>query len=120
MSVFVGFRMKISSDLLVDVVLFRYICDIGNTDYQQQKSDKTMKQEDVTELTFELRSYGKRELAAMYNPRIDENSAVKMLNRWIKEKPGLPEALGQTGLNPRAKCYTPLQVRLIVEALGAP
>lgn len=79
-----------------------------------------MKNEEFTGQTFELRSYGKRELAAMYNPRIGGKSAVKMLNRWIKEKPGLPEALGQTGLNPRAKCYTPLQVRLIVEALGAP
>lgn len=35
-------------------------------------------------------------------------------------KPGLSEALEKTGLNPRAKCYTPAQVRLIVEALGAP
>ncbi|MDO3392323.1 DUF4248 domain-containing protein [Bacteroides sp. ET489] len=79
-----------------------------------------MREEEVTEHPFELRSYGKRELAAKYNPRISADSAVKMLNRWIKMKPGLSEALEKTGLNPRAKCYTPAQVRLIVEALGAP
>lgn len=51
----------------------------------------------MTEHPFELRSYGKRELAAKYNPRISADSAVKMLNRWIKMKPGLSEALERPG-----------------------
>ncbi|MDE6348637.1 MAG: DUF4248 domain-containing protein [Bacteroides sp.] len=79
-----------------------------------------MKDEDVTVQKFELRSYGKRELAAKFNPQIDGRSALKLLNRWIKEKPGLSDALERAGLSTCAKCYTPLQVKLIIEALGAP
>ena len=71
----------------------------------------TMEKEEVAETKFELRSYGKRELAAKYNPRIGEESAVRMLNRWIKVQPGLLEALKQAGLNPCAKCYTPAHGR---------
>lgn len=59
-----------------------------------------MREEEMTEHPFELRSYGKRELAAKYNPRISADSAVKMLNRWIKMKPGLSEALEKTGADP--------------------
>ena len=55
-----------------------------------------MREEEMTEHPFELRSYGKRELAVKYNPRISADSAVKMLNRWIKMKPGLSEALAES------------------------
>jgi len=84
------------------------------------KTDKTMKAEEIAEKGFDLHGYGKSQLATAYNPDLDEKSAVRKLNRWIKAKPGLSEALSQTGLKPCAKCYTPAQVRMIIEALGAP
>ena len=47
-------------------------------------------------------------------------TAVAKLNQWIALKPGLKEALANTGLQHCAKQYTPAQVRLIVDALGEP
>lgn len=84
------------------------------------KTDRMMKAEEIAEKEFDLHGYGKSQLALAYNPEMDEKSAVRKLNRWIKGKPGLSEELGRTGLKPCAKCYTPAQVRLIIEALGAP
>lgn len=72
------------------------------------------------ELTFEIRCYSKSELAALYSPYTTQKAAVRKLNRWIALQPGLQERLQATGINPQAKHYTPLQVRLIVEAIGEP
>ena len=52
----------------------------------------------------------------MFTPK----AAVRKLNRWIAFKPGLQEQLRASGMLPNAKCYTPLQVHTIVEALGEP
>ena len=49
-----------------------------------------------------------------------DKAAVRKLNRWIAFKPGLQEQLRASGMLPNAKCYTPLQVHTIVEALGEP
>lgn len=69
---------------------------------------------------FAIRSYSKSELAMLYSPFITPKAAVKKLNRWIAVKPGLLERLHDTGMQPNAKCYTPFQVFIIVEALGEP
>ena len=69
---------------------------------------------------FRVRSYGKSELAALYLPSISAGSATKTLRRWINLHPSLLDALAKTGLKPRNKFYTPVQVRLIVEAFGEP
>ena len=69
---------------------------------------------------FEIRSYSKSELASLYSAYTTQKAAVRKLNRWIALQPGLSERLLATGITPFAKCYTPLQVRLIVEALGEP
>lgn len=69
---------------------------------------------------FVIRSYSKSELAMLYSPFITPKAAVKKLNRWIAIKPGLTERLQDTGMQPNAKCYTPFQVHIIVEALGEP
>lgn len=74
----------------------------------------------ITESGFNVRSYSKSELAMLYNPFITPKAAVRKLNRWIAFKPGLLQRLYDTGLPPNAKCYTPLQVFIIVEALGEP
>lgn len=69
---------------------------------------------------FVIRSYSKSELAMLYSPFITPKAAVKKLNRWIAIQPGLTERLQDTGMQPNAKCYTPFQVHIIVEALGEP
>nr|WP_307758191.1 DUF4248 domain-containing protein [uncultured Mediterranea sp.] len=74
----------------------------------------------MMEPTFEIRSYSKSELASLYSPYTTQKAAVRKLNRWIALQPDLQARLQATGITPCAKCYTPLQVRLIVEALGEP
>ena len=70
--------------------------------------------------SFTIRSYSYCELAMLYSPYITPKAAVRKLNRWIAFKPGLQEQLRASGMLPNAKCYTPLQVHTIVEALGEP
>lgn len=72
------------------------------------------------EKTFQYRSYGKGELAALYLPDILQQSAVEQFNKWIDAAPGLRERLLSTGMTPRGRRYTPAQVKLIVEALEEP
>lgn len=69
---------------------------------------------------FEIRSYGKSELAGLYMPDIEPQSALKTIKRWIEKYPGLPEALTEAGLTPNDRRYTPRQVKLIVTAIGEP
>ena len=72
------------------------------------------------EKTFQYRTYGKGELALLYLPNILQQSAVDRFNEWIEAAPGLKERLLATGMNPRARYYTPAQVRLIIEVLQEP
>ena len=75
--------------------------------------------EQEEEKTFQYRTYGKGELALLYLPNILQQSAVDRFNEWIEAAPGLKERLA-TGMNPRARYYTPAQVRLIIEVLQEP
>ena len=77
-------------------------------------------QDAALETKFVIRSYSKSELAQLYAPDITSKAAVKKLNHWIALKPGLLDKLYVTGMAPKAKYYTPLQVHIIVEALGEP
>lgn len=72
------------------------------------------------EKTFQYRSYGKGELAMLYIPNVQQQSAVDRFNEWIDAAPGLKERLIATGMNPRSRHYTPAQVHLIVEVLQEP
>ncbi|MDE6162694.1 MAG: DUF4248 domain-containing protein [Bacteroides sp.] len=72
------------------------------------------------EKTFQYRSYGKGELAMLYFPDIQQQSAVDQFNKWIEAAPGLKERLIATGMNPRSRRYTPAQVRLIIEVFQEP
>lgn len=76
--------------------------------------------EQKEEKTFQYRSYGKGELAMLYLPDIQQQSAVDQFNNWIEAAPGLKERLIATGMNPRSRRYTPAQVRLIIEVLQEP
>ena len=69
---------------------------------------------------FQLRVYGRTELAQLYSPHTTSITAYKKLQRWILRCPHLSEQLAQAGLNPHSRTYTPLQVRIIVEDLGEP
>ena len=55
--------------------------------------------------SFEIRTYGRTELAQLYCPDL---------------YPGLRAGLSTLGLSPRSRSYTPAQVSLIVGALGEP
>ena len=69
---------------------------------------------------FIIRSYGKSELALLYNPYITSKAACKKLNLWISLQPHLQDSLREAGLSRLSRSYTPAQVRLIVEAVGEP
>lgn len=73
-----------------------------------------------TEERFPIHSYGKGELACLYIRNVQQASAVKEFNIWIRKAPGLEQKLRETGMSRTARRYTPRQVRLIVEALGEP
>ena len=69
---------------------------------------------------FQIRGYGRTELALLYAPEDVPKTAYKKMQRWIIRHPHLSEQLAKAGLSPRSRIHTPLQVRIIVEALGEP
>lgn len=69
---------------------------------------------------FVIRRYGKEELGRLYSPDVSPSRARHILMEWIYRQPQLTEALYRYGFDKNAKVFTPLQVRLIVEALGEP
>jgi hypothetical protein len=70
---------------------------------------------------FEIRTYGKSELAMLYFPKaLTPNGALSNLNFWIRTNKELVNALRQCGMPPKAKSYTPREVALIVHHLGTP
>ena len=70
--------------------------------------------------SINIRSNSKSELDLLYSTYIAHKEDVRKLIRCIAFKPGLQEQLRASGMLPNAKCYTPLQVHTIVEALGEP
>ena len=69
---------------------------------------------------FEIRQYGRTELAQLYSPDITPESAWKKLKQWIDHYPGLDERLHTLGYHPRQRIFTPAQVAMIVGAIGEP
>ena len=69
---------------------------------------------------FQIRTYGKGELAQLYCPNITTAAARKKLMLWIHFYPNLIDNLRVIGFSDTSKTFTPAQVRLIVEALGEP
>ena len=60
--------------------------------------------------TFVIRAYGRTELAQCYFPNLSPQSAY----------PTLRDRLRSTSTNPHSRVYMPVQVRMIVEAIGEP
>ena len=69
---------------------------------------------------FQIRVYGRTELTQMYSPHTTPQSAYNKLQRWIHRYPNLHDLLVKAGHRPHQREYTPMQVKLIVEALGEP
>ena len=70
---------------------------------------------------FEIRSYGKSELAMLYFPNVQTpGGALSNLNFWIRRCRDLYAALRACGMARKAKAYTPKEVALIVYYLGEP
>lgn len=65
-------------------------------------------------------TYGRTELAQIYFPDLCPQAAFRKLNQWIDLYPNLRGELIAHGLAPKSRTYMPVQVRLIVEALGEP
>ena len=59
--------------------------------------------EDIVEKAFVVRSYGKGELASMYIDGVQQQTAVKQFNEWIRTAPGLEQQLQETGMAPNAR-----------------
>lgn len=79
-----------------------------------------MKQVEVEEKEFRMKSYGKADLAMKYNPDLTISSAQKALKRWIDYNKELTAELEKTNYNKYRKIYTPKEVELIVKYLGEP
>ena len=73
-----------------------------------------------TSKMFTPRSYGKAELALLYQPSNTPNSAVKTLVRWINRCPMLVDELKSMNYNPRRHTFLKPEVEAIVRHLGTP
>lgn len=69
---------------------------------------------------FEIREYGRMELAQAYCPDIQPESAWRKLKAWIALRPGLSDRLRELGYNGHTRSFTPAQVQAIVEGIGEP
>ena len=64
---------------------------------------------------FVVRAYGKSELAMIYFPKDSEETAKKKFRNWQRINQGL-----RGYINRSTRCYTPKQVRRIVEEVVEP
>jgi hypothetical protein len=70
---------------------------------------------------FEIRTYGKSELAMLYFPNAEtKKGALNNLNFYINKKKGLRRKLLKLGSPPKAHSYLPIEVEIIINALGEP
>ena len=69
---------------------------------------------------FQTRTYGKAELALLYQPCSSPESAIKTLNRWINRCPQLLEELHSMHYNARRHTFLKPEVEAIVRHLGEP
>ena len=88
------------------LIVFSYI--------RRNKSNK----EDMEKQTdFRIRSYGRTELAQLYNPCLTPKAAYRKLVGWIDHYPGLAVRLAELGKLPGSRSYTPAQVQRVIEQM---
>ena len=69
---------------------------------------------------FQIRTYGKAELALLYQPCSSPATAQKTLYRWIKGCPLLLAELTSMHYNPKRRTFLKSEVEAIVRHLGEP
>lgn len=69
---------------------------------------------------FDIRAYGRTELAQCYFPALSPQVAYRKLQSWIDYYPNLRQRLVSAGCQPHSRMYMPVHVRMIVEAFGEP
>ena len=69
---------------------------------------------------FQLRPYGKAELALLYHPYSTPDTAMKTLYRWIKGCSPLMAELSSMNYNPKRHTFLKPEVEAIVKHLGEP
>ena len=74
----------------------------------------------IRKMKFIIRTYDKHELALLYFPDSDRDTALRHLRRWIIRCPDLCRKLAESNAAVKAKTYTPYQVKLITDHLGEP
>lgn len=79
-----------------------------------------MKQEKMAAPTFRIKTYGRTELAQLYNPEVAPETAWRRLRTWIKKSPGMVENLLASGYKRGQRVFTPKQVCIIVDGVGEP
>lgn len=67
-----------------------------------------------------IREYGRMELAQIYSPDIQPESAWRKLRKWITINRQLSERLQSLGYDGSSRSFTPAQVKAIVELIGEP
>ena len=71
--------------------------------------------------TFEIRPYGKGELAMAHtHGQMSQKASLNWLNREIEQFPGLLDDLTYVGYRPSTRLFTIAQLRLIIAAIGTP
>ena len=66
---------------------------------------------------FKIRAYGRMELAQLYSPELTDIAAYRKMKKLC---PGLLQLLYDLGYESKCRSFTPLEVRVIVDALGEP
>ena len=56
----------------------------------------------------------------LYCPDLTGLAAYRKMHRWMERCPGLMEWLNDLGYEAQRRSFTPLEVRVIVDALGEP
>ena len=69
---------------------------------------------------LEMRSYGKAELALLYQPFSSPETAMKTLYRWMKGCPMLMAELKAMNYQPRRRTFLKPEVEAIIRHLGEP
>ena len=69
---------------------------------------------------FKIRAYGRMELAQLNSPQLTAIADYRKKQKWIFLCPGLLQRLYDLGYESKRRSFTPLEVRVIVDALGEP
>ena len=69
---------------------------------------------------FEVKTYGRTELAQLYHPTLKKESAWRALRHELELCKPLARELRKQGYTPSQRHFTPRQVRTITQYLGTP